>query len=235
MNSAADIDLRKLSRILAAWLLAGAVLAFVTLRVMNDRDDWVLLRADMPLAVDASSLEFVATQDGYVTIEIEVDADTDAGLLKRFVTPTEEPSEFDVEWRVAQGDTVIAAGDARSYLYVVGMPSLPGRLRRVVMQVPFNRSAAHWYTLGLIGSRTVARGIGRFDATAGTTYSLRAVTSDAEDEIAAMAPVITVRVEPRTWSRHYAEVRKLGYLGLVLAFAGFGAAVTGRLLAAPPR
>ena len=220
------------SSTLAVGLLVAGLLAFLGLRVINDRDDWVLLSADLPLAAGESwSKEFMARRDGYLTIEIEVDAAADANLLKRYVVSTESPSELDVRWEVQHDGRAIAAGDARDYLYVEQMPSLLGRLRRIIMQVPFNRSATHWNSLGIAGSRSIARGIGRFKVTADAGYSISITTQDNHSELDSFRPVVSVRVEPRTWSRRYDKVRVLGYLGLALIVAGISVAVASRLRA----
>lgn len=211
-------------------LLFTGVLALAALRVINDRDNWILAAADLPLTADASTgQEFIARADGYAEIQIEVDASIAKDARNLYVMPTETPSALDVRWEVRHSGHIVAAGDARDYLYVEGIPSLPGRARRVIMHVPYGRDTAHWNTLGVAGSRTIARGVGRFPTRAGEQYAVSVMAGADFADLGQSAPTIVVRADRRAWQRHYKRVRVLGYGGLALIFSGFMAIAASRL------
>lgn len=213
-------------------LLSAGVLALAGLRVVNDRDDWILAAADLPLTAGSSTTqEFIARSDGYAAIQIEVEASTAADLRDLYILPTDTPSALDVRWEVRDTGRIIAAGDAREYLYVEGITSMLGRARRVIMHVPFGRDIVHWDSLGLAGSRRLARGVGRFPTRAGERYAVIVTARTGYTDLGDSAPMLIVRGDPRAWQRHYNRVRVLGYAGLVLIFSGFMAIAAGRLRA----
>ena len=217
------------SKIGLGLLLAG-ISALIGMRVVNDRDDWIVVSADLPVTASKTLTQnFTAQTDGYAEIQIEVDATVDSDLRDTYIFPTNEPSALDVHWEVQDESGVIAAGDARDYLYVEGIPSLLGRVRRNIMQVPFGRTAAHWNSLGITGSRTIARGIGKFSMTAGAQYSITVTARGDYPDLIPSAPTVAVRVDRRAWQSHYESVRVLGYLGLALIAAGLTISVSGRL------
>ena len=219
-------------------LLIAGVVALVGTRVLNDRDDWILATAKLPLvAGESHTQEFAARTDGYAEIQIEVDESVASDIRNVYLTPTDSPSALDVRWQVREAGDVVAAGDARDYLYVEGVPSFLGRARRILMHVPYGRNDAHWKSFGLTGSRTIARGIGRFPTKAGERYEVSVAAQAGLADLAPSSPVLIVRADRRAWQSHYERVRVLGYLGLALIVASFLYVLRNRLRpsALPPQ
>lgn len=211
-------------------LLVAGIIAFGLLRVINDPGDWVLAQFEMPLAKEQSRDQLFSTPaDGYLEFQIAVDSNVDRELSQRYILATDLPSELQIRWEVHSDGMLIAAGDAKDYLYVVGTPSLLGRIRRNVMHVPFGGDAAHWNSVGLLGNRSLARGIGRFRARANGEYSVR-VTSHAEhSKLDAFSPRFLVGVDRKRWAAHYNQTRIIGYLGLIFLVCGFTMLLFARL------
>lgn len=211
-------------------LLIAGLLLLVTLRVLNDRDDWIL--ASVALAASSAesrSQEFVARSDGFMELQVDVETTVAQDLLDAYIFPTDAPSALDLRWEVRNHLGVVAAGDARDYLYLEGQPSVLGRLRRILLQVPFSRDKTHWNSLGIAGARSVARGIGRFASQAGKRYTVKLAASGDVKDLAELAPVLVVRVERRAWQIHYQRVRMIGYLGLASIIIALAIMLAGRL------
>ncbi|MBT8103726.1 MAG: hypothetical protein KJO95_12205 [Gammaproteobacteria bacterium] len=211
-------------------LLLTGILALISVRLLNDRHDWILGSLELPLAsMESRTQELKPHIDGYAEIQIEVDASIPLDLRNTYIYPTDVQSEFNIRWEIHNDDRIVAAGDAKNYLYIAGMPSLLGRIRRIVMQVPFGRDQAHWNSFGLAGSRTIGRGIGRFLLDADEQYAVHVTAQGDHSDLRSSAPTLVLRVERRVWQRHYERVRILGYLGLVFIAVGGPLAVLGRL------
>lgn len=192
-------------------LIVLGCLAFVGLRALNDQDDWILASLELPLAsTEFRALEFTARTNGYAEIQIELDASSPQELHRAYVFPTDTRSELEIRWEVLDDSHTVAAGGAGDYLYIERMPSLLGRVRRSVMQVPFGRDEAHWNSLGLTGSRMTIRGIGRVLLEAGKRYELRVNALDDYPDLVPWSPILVLRVDRREWQGHYERVRALG-------------------------
>ncbi len=227
----------RLYSLLGRVLLIAGLLLLVSLRVLNDRDDWILASiAVAASAAESISQEFVARSDGFLELQLDVDTSVARGLLDAYIFPTDAPSELDLRWEIRNDLGVVAAGDARDYLYLEGQPSVLGRLRRILLQVPFSRDKTHWNSLGIAGSRSVARGIGRFAAQADRRYTVNLLASGDVEDLVELAPVFVVRVERRAWQIHYERVRMIGYLGLASIIIALAIMLAGRLRQQlPPR
>jgi hypothetical protein len=149
---------------------------------------------------------FEATIDGEYEIELEVSRSGSPELIRRHIEIVDRPSAIDVRWQVTAPSADVARGDARDYLYLTGGgDSWIGRWKRFVMGDPFHAGE----------TPTVERGIGRFQARTGVTYTLRAEVGTTLEGFSDLAPCLAVRIARDEWARRTAGVEPL-----VLLFAG---------------
>jgi hypothetical protein len=220
-------------------IVIGVLLLF-GVRAMTDRGDWIISSSQLPLVSDrVEEQTFTASSNDLLELEIEVDVSISDELRDRYIIPyiipTDAQSALDIRWSVKHVNSIIASGDARDYLFVEDTRSLFGRLRRLIMQVPYERDEKHWSSIGLVGSRTISRGIGKFPVQSGETYTVSIAVGRNYPELRSVNPKATVRMDRKRWSAHYKQTRVLGYMGLLFIAVGLAVSLSGlfwRLIAA---
>ena len=201
------------------------VLGFALLALngwLMGRLDWRPLEMPLNLAVQTEqSAGFATALDDWYEIQLEVSRNAPAEVIERAIEVARTPSPVDLSWRVESGDGLLAAGDAGGYMYLdTGPHGWPGRLRRTLMRVPTGIDRQFWVSGGLLGHTTVARGVGRFQAEAGASYTLVTQVRDGLSALADGAPRMVVRVARATSQRHYRRIAPIGYAGLAMLGAG---------------
>jgi hypothetical protein len=224
------------NKLLSFGTIGIGVLLLFGVRAMTDRGDWIISSAQLPLVSDrVEEQTFTASSNDFLELQIEVDVSISDELRDRYIIPKKTQSALDVSWSVMHVNSIIASGDAKDYLFVEDTRSLFGRLRRLIMQVPYERDEKHWNSIGLLGSRTIARGIGRFPVQSGETYTVTIAVGRNYPELRSVNPKATIRLDRKRWSAHYEQTRVLGYTGLLFIAVGLAVILSGlfwRLIAA---
>ncbi len=221
----------KLTRCGFASLGIGLIL-LLAVSVMNRRSLWLPLEASLPLEV-GEQVRYSFTPEGDGPHELQIEADDTMGRknLLRYLTDFENPSEMQIDWLVMRGDEPLAAGDSTDFLYIErGPESLMGRVRRIALRIPYCQNRAQWLSLGLAGSATSSRGIGRFEAIAGQEYTILLTPAGEYPVLTSSGVTFVVRPDRRRWHDHAAKTIPLAYAGLLALMLGGGLVVLGWLL-----
>lgn len=205
-------------------ILAGGMVLMVLNAVLMSRLDWRPVVLPLPARSPApAEIAFTVRDTGPYEVQIEVSRSAPAKPISERIAIMDEPSPLDVEWQILENDgDIVASGDARDYMFLdAGPKRLPGRLRRILMRVPEGQDDLFWRTGGLAGHTTASRGLGRFQATAGSAYRLVANVHSGLEPLSAGEPRMVVRAARMVSHRHYQRVAPVGYAGLALIAAGF--------------
>lgn len=195
-------------------LLGGAVLlTLIGLSLLlivfqhNRRLNWKPLK--LPLSIEAGegvSGSFLAEHDERYEVEIEITA-TPGMKLEDSVTAVERPSSLDINWSVTEGNSVVAHGNCRDFLYISSTRrSIRDRVWRALLRAPLIDGE----------SGTVFRGVGSFKGRKGRSYLLRAEVLSTIEELNMGSPHFGARL-----NRQFVEHHHLS--SIPVAYCGFGA------------
>ena len=158
---------------------------------------------------------------GAYELMIEARRNVPDEITREALEVVREPSPVAVGWRVTRDDATIAAGDSRDYLFVDRGPrSVAGALRRVLLRVPDGQDEVRRRTFGMLGSWTVARGIGRFHAESTGEYRLDVAVDAPWPALMPAEPRLVLRHERRLWDEAYRRSLPLAWIGLGTLGAG---------------
>ncbi|MEM9056655.1 MAG: thioesterase domain-containing protein, partial [Pseudomonadota bacterium] len=201
-------------------LLALGLGLMITNGVLMNAPAWQPVSAPLKLRSGATvQQEYTAENTGVHTVELTFEKTAPKAAFADTALARRDPSTLAVDWTVErltpEGWTVIGRGDARDYLFVrTAQHSLPGRVRRALMRVPFEQDALSLNTAGLLGKRIVSRGVGSFGAEEGERYRVSAAIDSDLPKLDATDPRLVVGPDLRTFDAHYKAVRPWGVAGL---------------------
>ncbi|MEO0425277.1 MAG: thioesterase domain-containing protein, partial [Pseudomonadota bacterium] len=197
---------------LAVWIGAGWVL---------NQPTWRPLVLELtPSQADGGT--FIAEEDGRVELALEVDKALPLAALRRAALPVKQPLALDLRWQALREDAaMIASGDVRDYAYIdPGPRTLPGRLRRILLRVPFGQSDRYFASFGLLGLPAAERGVGAFEVEAGKLYRINVETGADLATIENLAPRFVARLDRGRFAERLARTAPYSIGGLVTVALG---------------
>ncbi|MEL7448084.1 MAG: amino acid adenylation domain-containing protein [Pseudomonadota bacterium] len=201
-------------------LLALGLGLMVTNGVLMNAPDWQPISTPLELRTGESVQgEYTAGNGGTHIVELTFLKTGDQSALKDTALARRDPSTLDIDWTVEQqtagGWQTIGRGDSRDYLFVrTAQHSLPGRVRRAVMQVPYEQDTLSRNTVGILGKRIASRGVGSFQAQEGERYRVSATIGDDYPALDHTQPRLVVGPDLRSFDDHYKDVVPFGIAGL---------------------
>lgn len=202
-----------------AWLAAG-IACFVLLSWLNRPGLW--RPAAVVLAAGENRLSARVEPGRRYEIVIEVDEETAPGLRREILRAGIQDT-LQGDWQVDCGAGTIARGDLSDYRRVAEIRPLSGRLRRIVLRVPFGQDERSYASLGLMGSFTGERSVGAFSTGAASVCTIALETRTWPEDLAAGNTRLVLRRDHAEWRAHYDRFGVLAYLGalcFVVALAG---------------
>jgi hypothetical protein len=199
-----------------AWLAAGLA-CFLLLSWLNRPGLW--RPAAVVLAAGENRLSVPVEPGRRYEIAIEVDETTAPGLRTEILRAGLQDA-LQGDWQVECGAGMIARGDLSDYRRVAEIRPLSGRLRRIVLRVPFGQDARSYWSFGLAGAFTGERSVGAFSAETDSVCTVSLTTRAWPEDAAAGNTRLVLRRDHAEWRAHYDRVVVLAYLGaLCLAVA----------------
>ncbi|MEM9385727.1 MAG: amino acid adenylation domain-containing protein [Pseudomonadota bacterium] len=197
---------------LALWAGAGWVL---------NQPTWRPLVLDLTPA-QVSGGTFVAEQDGRIELALEVDKALPLAALRRSALAVKQPAPLDVRWQALGEDAAtIASGDVRDYAYIDPGPRTPvGRLRRILLRVPFGQSDPYFASFGLRGLPAAERGVGAFEVQAGKLYRVNVETGADLASVETLSPRFVARLDRGRFAARYSRTAPYSIGGLLTVLLG---------------
>jgi hypothetical protein len=192
--------------------IALGILGFLLLYAKtrhNSRYTWQPVK--IPLQLKAGEMaggSFVADLDEPHEIEIQFQRPVPLEALNRFVKPMDKPSPLDIRWPVSKADKTVAQGTCRDYLYIASdYGTLGDRFVRKVARIIHNRP---YQPTG-----TFARGVGKFDCSAGDRYNLHVEVGTTVAELNSTNPTFGVKINRLFETRYKLETKAIAVVGIV--------------------